>query len=106
MNMSFLGIIIINGQWRCPCIAANASDPKTSSAEAERQALQLEQEWTAAEIKRDVVKLRQILDDQFVVTSWCRGVTGQGRAHQGRHRGRKRSHPVSRPNRRNYSNRW
>jgi hypothetical protein len=51
-----------------PLHAANAGDSKASSAEAERQVLQVEREWTAAEIKRDVVKLRQILDDQFVVT--------------------------------------
>jgi len=35
----------------------------------------LEREWTAAEIKRDAAKLRQILDDRFVVTFGSGGVT-------------------------------
>jgi hypothetical protein len=67
MNRSLLGIIT-SLALTLPLHAGNASDSKASSAEAERQLLQLEREWTAAEIKRDVVKLRQILDDQFVAT--------------------------------------
>ena len=67
MNKSFLGIITSLAV-ALPLYAANASDSNSSFAEAERQVLQLEQEWTAAEIKRDEMKLRQILDDQFVVT--------------------------------------
>ena len=35
----------------------------------------MEREWTAAEINRDVVKLRHILDDQFVVTFGSGDVT-------------------------------
>lgn len=51
-----------------PAHADTASDSTASSAEAEQQLLKLEGEWTAAEIKRDVTKLRQILDDKFVFT--------------------------------------
>ena len=74
MNRSLLAIITSLAV-ALPLHAANASDPKTSSAEAERQVFQVEREWTAAEIKRDAVKLRQILDDQFVVTFGSGDVT-------------------------------
>jgi uncharacterized protein (DUF1330 family) len=67
MNRSLLGIIASLAV-TLPLYADNASSSKASSVEAERQVLQLEREWTAAEIKRNAVKLRQILDDQFVVT--------------------------------------
>ncbi len=74
MNKSFLGNITSLAV-ALPLHAVNASDSKASSVEAERQVLQLEREWTAAEIKRDVVKLRQILDDHFVVTFGSGDVT-------------------------------
>jgi len=67
MNKSLLGIIA-SVAVALPLHAASASDVEASSTESERQVLQLQREWTAAEIKRDVLKLRQILDDQFVVT--------------------------------------
>lgn len=51
-----------------PSLADNASGATASSAAAERELLKLEGEWTAAEINRDAAKLRQILDDKFVVT--------------------------------------
>lgn len=74
MNRAVLGIIASLAV-TVPLHAGNASDSKASSAEAKRQVLQLEREWTAAEIKRDVVKLRQILDDQFVATFGSGDVT-------------------------------
>ena len=74
MNRSLLGIITSLAVV-LPLHAGNASDSKASPAEAERQVLQLEREWTAAEISRDAVKLRQILDDQFVVTFGSGDVT-------------------------------
>lgn len=67
VNKSFLGVIT-SFAVALPLYAANDSDSNSSFAEAERRVLQLEQKWTAAEIKRDEMKLRQILDDQFLVT--------------------------------------
>jgi uncharacterized protein (TIGR02246 family) len=49
-------------------LADPASSSTTSAADAKRQVLKLEREWTAAEIKRDAATLRRILDDRFVVT--------------------------------------
>jgi hypothetical protein len=49
-------------------LADPASSSTTSAADAKRQVLKLEREWTAAEIKRDAATLRRILDDRFIVT--------------------------------------
>lgn len=74
MNRALLGMIT-SVAVMLPLQAGNAGDSKASSAEAESQVLQLEREWTEAEIKRDDVKLRQILHDQFVVTFGSGDVT-------------------------------
>lgn len=67
MNRSLLGIIA-SLVVTLPSHADTANGSTASSAEAERELLKLEGEWTAAEIKRDAATLRRILDDKFVVT--------------------------------------
>ena len=45
-----------------------ASSQTASPTDARQQLLDLEQEWTAAEEKRDAAVLRRILDERFVAT--------------------------------------
>lgn len=50
-----------------PSLAADSQNPQVpTAAEAEKQLLDLEREWTAAEDKHDATVLRRILDDKFL----------------------------------------
>ena len=50
-----------------PSLAADSKNPQVpTAAEAEKQLLDLEREWTAAEDKHDATVLRRILDDKFL----------------------------------------
>jgi Ni/Co efflux regulator RcnB len=63
MNKLLVGLVA-SSVMAMPSLAAQARSSTTSVADAERQVLKLEREWTAAEIKRDPATLRRILDDR------------------------------------------
>lgn len=58
-----------------PLLAADSKNPQVpTAAGAEKQLLDLEREWTAAEDKHDATVLRRILDDKFLAVGAHRTV--------------------------------
>jgi len=56
----------------CAAVTAHAAEPRppstSTTAEAEREVLELERVWIDAELNHDAATLQRILDDKFVAT--------------------------------------
>jgi ketosteroid isomerase-like protein len=67
MNRHFSGLAIVCAL-ALPVVATETKALAKPAGEAKRQLLDLNQEWIKAEIGRDAVTLRRILDDRFIST--------------------------------------
>ena len=61
-------VLLLAGRAIAARAATAPQSSNTLAPDAERQVLDVEQAWVAAEAKRDAVTLRRILDDKFVAT--------------------------------------